>query len=86
MCTWSHYKFRQFILHKQKEFPWCNVVITNESYTSKTCGNCGIINDKLGSSKTFKCNNDKCRSEFDRDINGSRNILIKYLTEKKINF
>src|SRR5438874_13211852 len=55
MMTWSHYRFRQYLLHKSREYPWCKVVICTEEYTSKTCGCCGVINRNLGSSKTFKC-------------------------------
>jgi putative transposase len=47
----------------------------NESYTSKTCGKCGEINNKLGSQSIFKCKT--CKIEIDRDINAARNICIK---------
>src|SRR5947209_17139018 len=23
MMTWSHYRFRQYLLHKSREYPWC---------------------------------------------------------------
>ena len=36
MVTWSHYRFRQRLLSKTREYPWCRVVLVNESYTSKT--------------------------------------------------
>jgi len=45
---------------------------------SKTCTNCGWINDNLGFQDTFKCK--KCKIEVDRDTTGSRNILLKELT------
>jgi len=41
MLTWSHFRFRQRLLDKAKQYPWCKVVITEEPYTSKTCTNCG---------------------------------------------
>ena len=78
MCTWSHYRFRQRLLSKAREYPWCRVVITEEPYTSKTCGNCGWINAQLGGSKTFNCR--QCAAVFDRDYNGARNILLRHLT------
>ncbi len=34
-------------------FPWCIIIVCNEAYTSKTCGQCGSLHNKLGSSKTF---------------------------------
>ena len=78
MLTWSHFRFRQYLLHKVREYPWCRVIICTEEYTSKTCGCCGHIHRKLGGSKVFRC--PSCTAELDRDINGARNILLRYLT------
>ena len=78
MLTWGHYRFRQRLLNKTREYPWCNVFVVDEAYTSKTCGKCGILHQTLGSSKTFKC--PKCSVEMDRDINAARNIFLRYLT------
>jgi len=50
--------------------------IVEESYTSKTCTNCGTIQD-VGGREKYKCKEKECGIEIDRDINGSRNILIK---------
>ena len=30
MCTWSHYRFRQRLLSKAREYPWCKIVVTEE--------------------------------------------------------
>ena len=49
-------------------------------YRSKTCGFCGYIHKKLGGSKVFSC--PQCKTKLDRDINGARNILLRYLTKK----
>ena len=75
MMTWSHYRFKQRLLFKRQEYPWCKVVICNEAYTSKTCGVCGALHQKLGGNKTFKC--PSCGIVLDRDVNGARNILLK---------
>ena len=64
---------------KSKEYFGCNVLEVTEEYTSKTCGKCGFINKKLGANKIFNCN--KCKLQIDRDLNGARNILLKFLTE-----
>ena len=80
ILTWSHYLFRQRLMNKSKEFPWVKVVIVTEEYTSKTCGNCGKLNQSLGSKKDFKCS---CGYEADRDVNGARNILLKFISEKE---
>jgi len=53
--------------------------IVNESYTSKTCTECGELNDVQGSEE-YHCN--VCGLDVDRDVNGSRNILIKNLRLK----
>ena len=82
MLTWSHYRFRMFLLHKIREYKNCKVIECTEEYTSKTCGHCGQINNKLGGSKTFWC--DSCKVEMDRDANGVRNILLKLLTKGQV--
>lgn len=78
MYTWSHYKFQQRLLHKTREYPHCRVVICDEDFTSKTCGRCGFVHEKLGGNKTFKC--PSCHVSLDRDVNGARNILLRYMT------
>ncbi len=76
--SFRHYDFRLRLKDVSKRFDWCHVVETREPYTSKTCGNCGFINDKLGSKKKFECS--QCHYCADRDANGARNILLRYLT------
>jgi transposase len=56
----------------------------SEAYTSKQCGACGSINDRLGSSITFVCPN--CSSFADRDVHAlaraqapARNILLRFI-------
>ena len=83
MMSWSHGRFRQRLLDKVgagSEFPHSHVFVHEESYTSKTCGSCGEVHGKLGGSKTFHC--PTCRVQLDRDYNGARNILLKFLTER----
>lgn len=75
MATWSHYKFQQKLL-EQAHRKGVKVLIANESYTSKTCGVCGELNN-IGSSKTFNCKS--CGIMMDRDVNGARNILLRAL-------
>ena len=81
MYTFSHYRFRQRLLHKTREYPDCNVIICDEAYTSKTCGNCGEIKWNLGSSKVYNCKS--CGYIADRDFNGARNILLRYLSKEE---
>ena len=87
MFCWSHYKFRQHLIAKSELFSDSKVIECDESYTSKTCGYCGIINDKLGGSKVFKCKQETCQQKSirsDRDIHTARNILLRYLTYNNI--
>jgi len=77
MLTWSHYRFRHRLIYKSRVTN-THVVVCDEVYTSKTCGCCGHIHAKLGSSKLFKC--PTCNFTIDRDLNGARNILLRYLT------
>jgi putative transposase len=70
----SFYKFRERLKYK------CYITKTkyklvDERYTSKMCSNCGNIDEKLGSSKEYKCK--KCEVLQDRDVNGARNIYLK---------
>ncbi len=75
MLTWSHYLFKQRLLNKAREYPWVRVHIVNEAYTSKTCTRCGVIHERLGGRKTFRCQS--CGTVLDRDYNGARNIYLK---------
>jgi transposase len=79
MLTLSHYKFRQILTLKAKEFG-TTLSILGEEYTTKTCSLCGNINDSVGSSKVYRCTSD-CKYVADRDLNGARNILIKGVVE-----
>ena len=81
MLTFSHFRFRERLIMKSKITKDFKVITLSEEYTSKTCGACGFINNKLGSKKVLKCCS--CHVEIDRDLNGARNIMIKYLTELK---
>jgi len=75
MITWSHYRFKQRLLFKRQEYPWCKVVVCDEAYTSKTCGQCGKLHHALGGSKVFTC--PSCGLQVDRDAHAARNILLK---------
>ena len=66
------------LLAKAELYPACRVIVCDEAYTSKTCGQCGAINRKLGGSKVFRCK--PCGYTADRDASAARNILLRYLT------
>lgn len=79
MLTFAHYKFRQRLLDKARNYENTNVVIVNEAYTSKTCTKCGTIKTNLGGNKTFNC--PSCSWKGDRDVNGARNIYLRSVVE-----
>jgi len=74
LCILRHYNFKQRLKYKS-QITGTKVHFVDESYTSKTCCSCGVLNHNLGSNKTFKCGD--CGLKIDRDINGARNILNK---------
>lgn len=82
MLTWSHYRFQQRLVNKTREYRNSQVIICDEAYTSKTCGCCGKLHEKLGGNKTFRCPH--CGVVMDRDMNGARNILLRYLTLNRV--
>lgn len=56
------------------------LIIVDESYTSKTCGKCGFLND-VGSDEEYHCV--KCGLVGDRDVLASRNIMLKNISLKE---
>jgi IS605 OrfB family transposase len=74
LYLFSYYQFNKKLQFKCKEYG-TNIVIVDESYTSKTCTNCGNLHKTLGSNKTYTC--EKCNIVIDRDVNGARKILLK---------
>lgn len=72
----SHCKFLERLKFKAQEYQR-NVIIVDESYTSKTCANCGAEHPKLGGGEIFSCV--YCKYVIERDVNGARSILIKAL-------
>lgn len=78
MLTWSHYRFKQFLKHKAKEYGK-EVVDVCEAYTSKTVSWTGELIPNLGGRKrvTSKLTNDS----MDRDYNGARGIFLRALVD-----
>ena len=87
MLYLSHYKFRQRLIAESELFSDCKMLECDESYTCITCGYCGVINDKLGVSKVFKCKQENCEQTLirsDRNIHAARRILLCYSTRNNI--
>jgi transposase len=73
MTMYSFHKFKERLLFKCNQYNK-KLYIVGEEYTSKTCTNCGVLNDTKGK-EHLECSS--CSTSIDRDINGSRNIFIK---------
>jgi hypothetical protein len=62
---------------------WCRVETIDEFNTSKKCSKCLSDTEKMKYPEmrtvndVLRCKNEKCRTYFDRDINGARNMLKK---------
>lgn len=81
MMTWSHFSFQRKLLAYAQKFTDVKVRLVNESFTTKTCGSCGALNEKMTlSNRTFWC--DSCGLKSPRDGHAARNIglrALKYL-------
>ena len=71
------FKFKERLLFKSKEKSKL-VICVKEHYTSKTCSYCGSLYN-VGKSKVYNCS--QCKNTMDRDINASKNILLKGIME-----
>ena len=74
---YSYGAFANRLVQTASFYPSRSVIRCSEAYTSKQCGSCGYINDKLGGDETFKCR--RCSTTSDRDAHAARNILLKCL-------
>lgn len=85
MMLLGHSLFKQKLKTKATE-RGCQMLICGEHYTSKTCTSCGTLNNKIGSSKIFKCWKSSCAQIVDRDVNAARNILLQAMRGSAIFF
>lgn len=75
LLTFSHYQFQQFLLWKAWQ-TGKQVLLVNESYTSKTCSWNGEIIPNLGARKVARGSDGIV---MDRDLNGARGIFLRAL-------
>lgn len=76
----SHYRFKEYLKVKAKRYR-TNVYDVNESYTSQMCTKCGLLSKEYDKKRVKQCS---CGYKVDRDVNGSRNILLKCIKELKL--
>lgn len=72
--TLCHGKFVKRLMERG-ELEGKHVIIVSEYLTSRTCGIC--FNKHKTESKTYVC--PQCGITIDRDVNGARNIYIKFI-------
>jgi putative transposase len=77
LTSQSHYTFKKYLKAKAKEYG-TKVYEVNEHFTSQACTSCGKLGKKYDNKRKKQC---ECGYKIDRDLNGSRNILIKSLKE-----
>ena len=75
LLTFSHYQFQQFLIWKAWQ-TGKQLLLVNESYTSKTCSWSGEIIPNLGGRKVVRGSDGIA---VDRDLNGARGIFLRAL-------
>ena len=76
MMTWSHYSFQRKLLSLAQKFTDVKVRLVNEAYTTRQCGECGVINRKMTlSDRIFWC--ESCGLRAPRDGHASRNVGLR---------
>ena len=78
MMTYRFYDFKQKLNHQCNTYN-TKLIIVKEDFTTMTCTRCGVLNKTIKGSKVFNCS--ACDLTIERDIGGSRNVLIKTITE-----
>ncbi len=80
MACYRHCGFLKRLKDKTREFSRTKMFEVFEDYTSKTCTNCGYIDNNLSNKDLYDCS--RCSVKVERDITGARNIMLKHLTWK----
>ena len=73
----KHYKFKEYLKALGERYKTV-IYDVNEAYTSQVCTKCGIKSKEYTTERIKKCS---CGYKIDRDMNGSRNILLKCINE-----
>ena len=74
MVVLGHSKFLELLKTKAREYKNVKVYETTEEYTSQICPRC--LKKTKVASEIYKCKH--CNLVIDRDLLGSRNILLKF--------
>lgn len=82
LASWRHCEFLELLKNKTREYNNCYFYEVNEAYTSITCSCCGYQKKDLGRNRTYQC--DMCGEILGRDINASKNIMLRYFSKRAI--
>jgi transposase len=77
MMTFAHRTFERRLADSAIYKTSRRVYAVAEGFTTKTCGLCGTVNNKVGAAKTFVCTSSTCGARIGRDVNGARNIMLR---------
>jgi putative transposase len=77
---WSHGSTRHMLTYKAERHGM-QVVLQEESHTSRTCPKCGKRRKSKPEGRNFQCTNKQCKWKGHRDMVGAMNIRYKYREE-----
>jgi putative transposase len=78
--TGSMGRFARFLTYKA-EIAGKRVIEIDESFTTKTCCNCGRVKNIRLSERTIHCD---CGTVIDRDKNSAANIMLRFLSQEPL--
>ena len=78
MSSQRHFELHERLKQKCKQ-THCQLLMVDESYTTKTCSCCGTLNHNIKKKKIFVCPNPRCGVIMDRDVNAAKNMYLKHL-------
>jgi transposase len=70
------YQFRQRLIYKALSYGKI-VEVVKAHNTTRTCSNCGNLQDMKLSNRVYNCSG--CKQVFDRDFNAAKNMILKGL-------
>ena len=82
MASYRHCAFLDRLNNKTREYKTVKVVEVEEDFTSKTCSHCGNLHQTLSNKDVYDCSN--CKIKIGRDINASKNIMLKYFSKRAV--
>jgi transposase len=82
LAALSHCMFFDRLKDKTRQYSNTSLYEVNEAFTSKTCSSCGFQKEDLKNNNTYDC--DSCHIKIGRDINASKNIMLRYFTKRAL--